>query len=59
MLKEKLYKHINSKIRLMYPNFNVGTSTGLQDTIENKWRHPYRHWCFIPKEFKIDESKYK
>lgn len=56
--KEKLYKHINAKIRTIKPNFNIGISTGTDD-IEDRWNHPYRHWCFTANEFEIDESKYK
>lgn len=59
VLKGKLYKHINFKIRGLYPNFNIGNSTSVKENMENKGRHPYRHWCFIPKEFKADETKYK
>lgn len=56
--KEKLYKHILKKIREIRPGFNIGVSTGIEDP-SDKWHHPYRHWCFVPKEFEIDESKYK
>lgn len=56
--KEKLYKHINKKIREIYPGFNIGTSTGCIE-MEERWSHPYRHWCFKPKDFEIDETKYK
>jgi hypothetical protein len=27
--------------------------------VENRWLKPYRHWKFTPKDFTIDESKYK
>lgn len=50
--KEKLYKYINNRIRRIYPNFNVGTSTGAT-THEDRWKHPYRHWLFIPNEHRI------
>lgn len=56
--KEKLYKHINKKIREIRPGFNIGTSTGCEE-INERWEHPYRHWCFIPREFDIDESYHK
>lgn len=56
--KEKLYKHINSKIREIRPNFNIGISTGIEK-LEDVWEHPYRHWCFIPKDFEVDEKRYK
>ncbi|MDM0498137.1 DUF3800 domain-containing protein [Clostridium perfringens] len=57
--KEKLYKHIQKRIRNIYPNFNVGISTGIQSNPENKWNHQYRHWNFVSKNFEIDESKAK
>ena len=47
ILKEKLYRHINSRIREIYPNFNIGISTGCND-FSDRWTHPYRHWTFIP-----------
>ena len=31
--KEKLYKHINSRIRDIYPGFNIGITTGKQDNM--------------------------
>lgn len=46
--KEKLYSHINSKIRAIYPGFNIGITTGKQNDIANWWNHPYRHWLFRP-----------
>lgn len=57
--KEKLYKHINSRIRSIYPNFNVGESTGTQGSYETRWLHPYRHWKFRARETQIDESRFK
>ncbi len=56
--KEKLYKHILARIREIYPNFNIGISTGTHE-VSDKWAHPYRHWIFIPKEFKRDKSQTK
>lgn len=58
LAKEKLYKHINKKIRETKKGFNIGVSTGCS-SIEERWHHPYRHWCFTPKDFDIDESYYK
>lgn len=55
--KEKLYKHINKHIRSIYTNFNVGESTGLKDDIENRWKHPYRHWKFEPSN-KAENKQY-
>lgn len=56
--KEKLYKHINAHIRQIYPGFNIGITTS-KNPAENIWEHPYRHWRFTPKDFVLDESKYK
>lgn len=47
--KEKLYRHINMRIREIMPSFNVGVSTSCRSK-EEIWIHPYRHWSFIPKE---------
>lgn len=51
--KEKVYKFINSRIRDIYPNFNIGTSTAVGDDISNRWLHPYRHWLFVPSERRV------
>ncbi|MBX7225345.1 MAG: hypothetical protein K1X55_04895 [Chitinophagales bacterium] len=56
--KEKLFKHVLKRIQEIRPGFNIGISTGYDDETE-KWTQPYRHWCFIPKEFEIDKSKFK
>lgn len=47
IIKEKLYKHINQKIRDLRPNFNIGESTGFNES-KDRWSHPYRHWSFKP-----------
>lgn len=57
--KEKLYKLINSQIREVYPRFNIGVSTGLQGDITNQWKHPYRHWLFVPSEYEVDSMQTK
>lgn len=57
--KEKLYKHINTHIRSIYPGFNIGSSTGRGAEPANVFNHPYRHWSFKPKDFTIDESRFK
>ncbi|MFC3692709.1 DUF3800 domain-containing protein [Chenggangzhangella methanolivorans] len=51
--KEEVYKYINSRIRDLYPNFNVGTSTAVGDDVANRWRHPYRHWLLVPSEKRL------
>lgn len=56
--KERVYKEINRLIRQMYPNFNVGTSTGTFRE-SDRWTLPYRHWRFIPREHERDESAVK
>ncbi len=56
--KETVYKHINSRIRLIYPNFNVGISTG-KHGMESLWEDSYRHWLFLPKERQVDPTRHK
>ena len=46
--KEKLYKHINRRIREILPNFNIGVSTGDRGYTNPHWELPYSHWKFIP-----------
>lgn len=57
--KEKLYKHILKRIRRIYPNFNIGMSTGMRGDKTNIWKDSYRHWSFVPSEHKVDKSKFK
>ena len=57
--KEKLYKAINREISSIYPNFNIGASTGTKNGIEDRWHHPYRHWVFRPTNHRIDLSAVK
>lgn len=47
--KEKLYNHINKKIREIMPGFNIGVNTGDRNSKNPRWEQPYRHWRFIPK----------
>lgn len=54
--KEKLYKHIIHHIRRIYPNFNIGMSTGHQNDRTNRWKHPYRHWLFVANEHEIADE---
>lgn len=44
--KEKLYKAINKRIQKIYPNFNIGVTTGHGGDYANRWHHAYRHWNF-------------
>lgn len=55
--KEKLYKHINKKIRETRSNFNIGVNTGRDGSNENIYFHPYRHWLFNPTTKTIEEDK--
>lgn len=57
--KEKLYKLINKRIRKIYSNFNIGITTGIDGDRRNYWNHPYRHWLFIPSNYRQDDSKTK
>lgn len=57
--KEELYKVINKEIRSIYPNFNVGVSTGCHNTFSDRWTHPYRHWLFMPTNYEVDPKKGK
>jgi hypothetical protein len=55
--KEKLYKHINRRIRQIYPRFNIGVSTSTQGDPRNRWQHPYRHWLFIPSDHELNPEE--
>lgn len=57
--KEKLYKHINMRIRQLYPNFNIGSSTGHGGDRANRWLHPYRHWLFVPSDWEPNHAAVK
>lgn len=46
--KERVYKHINARIRDIHPGFNIGVSTSRASGRHLMWSHPYRHWCFVP-----------
>lgn len=57
--KERVYKHINGRIRTLYPNFNIGCSTSDKDDRRNRWAHPYRHWNFRSQESVFNEDRTK
>ncbi|WP_146006606.1 hypothetical protein [Bradyrhizobium forestalis] len=46
LAKLRVYNHINKRIREIYPNFNIGITTGHGGDRTNRWNHPYRHWNF-------------
>jgi hypothetical protein len=53
------YKFLFDRIREIYPGFNIGESTGKKGDWANLWRHPFRHWKFVPATFDIDEDRAK
>jgi hypothetical protein len=57
--KEKLYKHINAHIQDIYPQFNIGITTGHKMDKANRWKHPYRHWLFTPDQWTPDYTRTK
>lgn len=48
--KERVYKHILTRIQAIYPRFNIGRPTSLRGEMANLWQDPYRHWLFVPKD---------
>lgn len=56
--KEKLYKHINARIRKLHPGFNIGESTGIRFQ-EERWTLPYSHWSFKPSKYVRNTAKAK
>lgn len=58
LVKLKLYKHINTRIREIYPNFNIGVTTPIRIPSDS-WTQVYRHWSFIPKYHTRDASRTK
>lgn len=57
--KECLYKHIRARVCQLYPHFNIGETTGKGGDWANLWRHPYRHWKFVPAEHERDPTRTK
>ncbi len=53
LAKEKVYNHISQRIRMLYPNFNIGITTGRNGQIDDLYTMPYRHWSFKPKNSEI------
>ena len=58
IVKLKLYRHINARIREIYPNFNIGVTTPIR-LPSDSWTQVYRHWSFIPKYHTRDTSRTK
>jgi hypothetical protein len=55
--KEAVYKHIFQHIKAIYPNFNIGISTGLRSNKANLWIGTYRHWRFLPYQWEQIEKE--
>lgn len=53
VFKEKMYHYILLRIKEIYPNFNIGMSTGRSKS-EDVWNHSYRHWNFVPSKHVLD-----
>lgn len=56
--KERIYNEVRSLIQEIYPNFNIGISTGQRDP-SDRWNHPYAHWRFVPRGSIMDKSRGK
>ncbi len=56
--KERVYRYINKRISEIYPNFNVGASTGTKE-LADRWHHPYRHWKFVPSDHHLVHARGK
>lgn len=59
LAKARLYGAIKERIWKLYPNFNVGASTGHPNGNTDRWDHPYRHWLFIPSNAAEDSTRTK
>ena len=53
--KETLYEHICARIRQIHPEF-VAEATTARTCGEDRWRHPYRHWLFVPRHRRVGEE---
>lgn len=59
LAKAKVYAAIKRRIFELYPNFNVGVSTGTLDGLSMRFHHPYRHWLFVPNHADVDPNRTK
>jgi len=57
--KAKVYDAIKHRIFKLYPNFNVGVSTGTAKGLHERFEHPYRHWLFVPSNAHTDSKRTK
>ena len=54
--KATLHEHICTRIRQIHPDFVIGATTRRTGGDGDRWRHPYRHWLFIPRAARIVEA---
>ncbi len=54
--KATLHEHICARIRQIQPDFVVGATTRRAGGDGDRWRHPYRHWLFIPRAGRMDDA---
>ncbi len=59
LAKAKVYAAIKDRIWEIYPNFNVGASTGHPNGLSDRWTHAYRHWLFVPSNAEEDVTRTK
>lgn len=59
MAKAAVYETVKNRIWDLYPNFNVGQSTGHPNGLTDRWTHPYRHWLFVPANAEEDRTRTK
>jgi len=57
--KAAVYKAIQQRIWHLYPNLNVGISTGTPNGLVDRWHHQYRHWLFVPSSAREDRGRTK
>ena len=58
IVKERIYKHIRTRIWQLHPGFNIGITTPITKQAD-LWEHPYLHWNFKPKNFTKNEEMTK
>jgi hypothetical protein len=54
--KSTLHEHICARIREIHPDFSIGATTPRTGGDGDRWRHPYRHWLFIPRSVRGREA---
>ncbi|MBT2135540.1 DUF3800 domain-containing protein [Croceibacterium sp. LX-88] len=57
--KARVYQAIKERIFQLYPNFNVGITTGQPGGPRDRFDQVYRHWLFVPNEAELDETRTK